>query len=180
MNNCLITRLKGSVNDENLRKFGEIRIFVNDSGGADNFLVTASNRGGLVAECLNGTFHDETTTIKSCNKNGYIQDNGVIGVIISIDNKYNLNGIGNNRFEGRINLIGDLEQLSYCEDLKVLSFLKSGDIPEEYQVTGSLDSLSNLTKMAQNDNKELPLDEVIAKYQKGIKKQIEKDSEQER
>lgn len=147
MNECLVKKYKGSVNNENLRKFGEVRIFVNDSGATDNFLVTASNRGGLVAKCLKGTFHDGTTTIKSCNKNGYIQDNGGTGVIISIDNKYNLNGIGNNRFEGRINLIGDLEQLSYCEDLKVLSFLKSGDIPEEYQVTGSLDSLSNLTKL---------------------------------
>lgn len=146
-NDCLVTQYVGSVSDNSLLKHRELRIFVNNAGSASNFQITANSNGGLKATPIVEAWSDNTTTTKTCNANGYIQNNGKTGAVISIDNKYNLKSIGQVAATSRINLIGDLEQLRYCTDLEVLQNLKNGDIPEQYQVTGNLSSLEGLTKL---------------------------------
>lgn len=146
-NNCLVTQYVGSVSDNSLMKHRELRIFVNNAGSATNFQITANANGGLTATPIVGSWSDDTTTTKTCNANGYINNNGKKGAVISIDNKYNLKNIGQEAGTSRINLIGDLEQLKFCTDLECIQFLRDEAIPEQYQVTGNLSSLSGLTKL---------------------------------
>ena len=132
-NDCLLTKFVGSVSDSSLMKHKELRIYINNAGSASNFLVFANANGKVVATPIVGTWNDGTTAAKTAySPNGYIQDKGTAGAVISIDNKYNLKAIGQESGTSRINLIGDLEQLKYCTDLECIQFTKNADIPENY------------------------------------------------
>ena len=112
MAECLVTKLKSVVNNDNLLKLGEIRVeaygaITIESIAADTFL-----------KCITGTFEDGTTekTVR-----GYASFNNMTNPsIISIMPKYNLSNIG-----GWNGLFVDLKELKYCYKLTRVGTIKA-------------------------------------------------------
>lgn len=143
MGNCLITKLKGIVQDEKLLKIGEIRFGVHKvSSPSDNtqyckFISTRSQKINIVG----GHFSDSSLTQNNGNS-GNITANQQFGFLISNDDstiilsdKYALTNITSYAIDDF-----DLSSIKYCKELQELVLIRAG-------VTGDLKDLSGLSKL---------------------------------
>lgn len=144
---CLITKLKGSVNDGNLLKIGELRfkVFVTGADSASKFTLSPSSGNSISISILNGKqlkfnsslFSQRTLT----SQEEYIfPDDGEYE--ISIDNKYNIRTFFiSNASLGLENF--NFGMLKYSKDLNYLQVIgKYGDDID----FGSIDDLPSSLK----------------------------------
>lgn len=127
-NNCLITKLQGSVQNDNLEKLGVLKIHIIDSSGGVN---TELHVSGSTTIYTDGTKHlyqfggDKGTSIThSSVLNVQFKDSGEYDVFIKP--KYNISGACTFGMKATI----DISQLKYCDITSLISMntLFSGDI----------------------------------------------------
>lgn len=112
-NNCLVTKLKGTVNNDNLLKFGEFVIINSDNRSGQITLraqsgtitVTTYQEDGTLVNTYNVGTSDENIAISSSEKK------------ISVDNKYNLSIYGTDNL---ILASTDLNALLYSNYLRAI------------------------------------------------------------
>lgn len=111
MENCLFTKLKGSVNNDQLLKLGELRVKIE---GPANYLGLAADDGQTISVVDGDLLFNGQTTIQLTNN--YQNNVNITGEgTVSIPNKYNLTILEAN-FKEQI----DLEKLRYCTKLKTI------------------------------------------------------------
>ena len=131
-NNCLVTKLKGSVDNPELSKIGDIKIYfgtVATPSVDTNAINVRAVNGDLTCRVVNGYFTDSTfqqnlgTTKTIPNWEGenlYISNTGAE---LFIPNKYE--NVSYILFAGdeweRQNIVMDISQLSYMKYLNVIS-----------------------------------------------------------
>jgi hypothetical protein len=116
MENCLVTKLKGSVNNDHLLKFGEFRVKI----GAAKYLGFAADDSQIIS-VVDGNllFNGQPTLQLTDNFQSTVNITGE--GTVSIPNKYNLT-ILEASFKEQI----DLEKLRYCTKLRTISLSGSG------------------------------------------------------
>lgn len=142
---CLVTKLKGSVNDADLLKLGELRLdFRNDSGWAQvqkGFSIK-TKKECTITIIGTGYFTDSSysnnygkSIIINANTYTDVYVNGNTDGFISISDKYELLEINLNKGDNKtnkVNFYGGLSALEYCNKLErlYLSYLNyvEGDI----------------------------------------------------
>ena len=143
---CLITKLKDTVNDDSLYRFDEFRINFDTTEETDSgfFTLNVNSSGDLH---IYSSDNSSITVNDSTHESGYNFVNG--GYIINIQNKkyyysirdkYNITEIhGNTFFNGinnyKPNIIADLNQLKYCNKLSSI------DTHHCYNITGNLEKM---------------------------------------
>ena len=154
---CLVTKLKGSVNDHNLLKLGELRLTkskaVGDWNGASQNFMLKANENMVISIIGDGYFTDKdgisnkgtSLNLKDLNNGEFFVSNG--DMQISIPNKYALTDVvfSNNVdsyelvTEGQLtkDVLGGCENLRYCKNLTTLSKSKGyvGDLSFIAQLT---------------------------------------------
>ena len=143
MENCLVTKLKGIVQDEKLLKIGEIRFGVHKVPSPSintQYCKFTSTRNQKI-NIVNGHFSDSDLTQNNGNSDN-ITANQQFGFIISNDDstiilsdKYALTNITSYAIDDF-----DLSTIKYCKELQELILLRTG-------VTGDLKDLSGLSKL---------------------------------
>lgn len=128
MNDCLVTKLKSVVEDNNLLKIGEIRfVCVKPDGGhpslhtayiSANAQIIASITGG---EWLNGGGSADRIIPATGNPVDICPDR--VGAVVSIDNKYAITKI-----QTYYAFDSDLEDFSYCTSLEYINSRNHGDV----------------------------------------------------
>jgi hypothetical protein len=119
-NDCLVTKLKGSVNNSNLKKLGVLRLpiaptsgakatFVQHYAGLDPCVVTIYHSDGTVAKTFNSSPSD--------NKK-YVYIDLPNGGYAEITNKYNLFGWDERYGNAVIYLTTDLDKYPSCDEIK--------------------------------------------------------------
>ena len=168
---CLITKLKGTVNDGSLPKLGSMLFKLRttttnlvkiEAIGKD---VSFSSADGSNIFSMSSGGEEKTNVINVGESNTVFYVDTSKGVTISIDNKYNLEKLDVYPFEDNKELTVDLnfEDLKYCKKLSwlALSYMRlSGDISalqnltaltyinlDGTQVTGDISALQNLTAL---------------------------------
>lgn len=112
-NNCLVTKLKGTVNNDNLLKFGEFVIINSDNRSGEITLRAHSGTITVTTYQENGTLVN-TYTVGTSNENIAISSSEKK---ISINNKYNLSIYGT---DSLILASTDLNALLYSNDLRAI------------------------------------------------------------
>lgn len=112
--NCLVTKLKGTVDNANLLKMGEIRFGVK---GTAAITIKAISGKSVVATIIEGTgtfnaTHTNTVTLTNSATEASITAS--TPCIISINDKYSLEGLGVNNSQADYNNASTLE---YCSNL---------------------------------------------------------------
>ena len=170
MNNCLITKLKASVNDDSLLKLGEIKLTIAPTSSSKNLSIASIEP--IVVEVVkvisgNGTFSwkNETNVSKAIIPpilDGYYPLTFSEGeYVVSISNKYAITYLATIDTLHTLSLNGDL---SYSEELSTIripienftnnDIAQFGNLPIKYltvtsnnNLMGSIDSFSNLTSI---------------------------------
>ena len=164
MGNCLVTKLKGSVNDESLRRLGEMKLHVDS---VSNSVIFSLNLDADVTIRIvgNGYFvsNDNTNLGKTIATKNYdnknIKANGS-NFDVFISNKDTIKGIY------LTNVVFDLSELTYCTSLTEFvdwntSSILTGDISifknlknlinihieGSKQITGQLSDIAGLTNL---------------------------------
>ena len=168
---CLITKLKGTVNDGSLPKLGSMLFNLRttttnlvkiEAIGKD---VSFSSADGSNVFSISSGGEDKTNVINVGESNTVFYVDASNGITISIDNKYNLEKLDVYRSSDTNELTVDLnfEDLKYCKKLNwlALSYMRlTGDISalqnltalttiylNSTQVTGDISALQNLTAL---------------------------------
>ena len=167
---CLITKLKGTVNDGSLPKLGSMLFKLRttttywvkiEAIGKD---VSFSSADGSNIFSMSSGGEEKTNVINVGESNTVFYVDTSKGVTISIDNKYNLEKLDVYPFEGnKVTVDLNFEDLKYCKKLSwlALSYMRlSGDISalqnltaltyinlDGTQVTGDISALQNLTAL---------------------------------
>lgn len=118
VNNCLVTKLKGNVDNANLLKMGEIRFGVK---GTAFLSIKAVSGKSVVATIIEGTgtFNaTHTNTVTLTNSTTVASITASTPCIISINDKYSIEDllINNGQFD-----YNDASTLEYCTNLKSVS-----------------------------------------------------------
>lgn len=117
MNNCLVTKLKGTVDNDQLFKLGELRVKI----GKDDYLGFAADDSQTISVVDGDLLFDGQTTCQLTN--GFQDLVNITGEgTVSIPNKYNLTF-----FEANFKEKVDLNELRYCTKLNVIN-LKGSDL----------------------------------------------------
>lgn len=152
---CLVTKLKGTVNDEELLKIDEFKIEKTVNSDWDNFsqtlLIKSSNSDIHLRIIGDGYFTNQagtenngkTYTISPTGNNEtFYVSNG--NFIIAVDNKYNITRLnlytGGNEYPHSKNLVGGLEALRYMTSIRQLEVSGSS-------LYGDVEALSGLTNL---------------------------------
>ena len=168
---CLITKLKGTVNDGSLPKLGSMLFKLRttttnlvkiEAIGKD---VSFSSADGSNIFSISSGGEEKTNAINVAESNTVFYVDASKGVTISIDNKYNLEKLDVYRSTDTHELTVDLnfEDLKYCKKLSWLALIYmtlTGDISAlsglteltnislySTQVTGDISALQNLTEL---------------------------------
>ena len=168
---CLITKLKGTVNDGSLPKLGSMLFKLRttttnlvkiEAIGKD---VSFSSADGSNIFSISSGGEEKTNAINVAESNTVFYVDASKGVTISIDNKYNLEKLDVYRSTDTHELTVDLnfEDLKYCKKLSWLALIYmtlTGDISAlqnlteltnislySTQVTGDISALQNLTAL---------------------------------
>ena len=168
---CLITKLKGTVNDGSLPKLGSMLFKLKttttnlvkiEAIGKD---VSFSSADGSNVFSTNLSGENKTNVVNVGESNTIFYVDASKGITISIDNKYNLEKLDVYRSVDHNELTVDLnfEDLKYCKKLNWLALISmnlTGDISAlqnltaltniglyNTQVTGDISALQNLTAL---------------------------------
>lgn len=172
MNNCLVTKLKASINDDSLLKLGEIKLTIAPTSKSKTLMIASTEH--IVVEIVkvisgNGTFswnggtNVSKATIPPILDSYYSLTFSEGEYIVSISNKYAITRIESNDSLNVLALNGDL---SYSEGffslvLNVKNFTNDdisqfGNLPiknfiinTNNNLMGSINSFSNLTSITQ-------------------------------
>lgn len=116
MENCLFTKLKGSVNNDQLLKLGELKVKI----GEANYLGFAADDSQTISVVDGDLLFNGQTTIQLTNS--YQSNVNITGEgTVSIPNKYHLT-----IFEANFKEQIDLEKLRYCTKLRNIRLAESG------------------------------------------------------
>ena len=171
MNNCLVTKLKASVNDDSLLKLGEIKLTIAPTSESKTLAIASTE--SIIVEIVkaisgNGTFswsggtNVSKATIPPILDSYYTLTFSEGEYIVSISNKYAITRIESNDSLNVLDLNGDL---SYSEELfslvlSVKNFTNNnisqfGNLPivkfntsSNNNLKGSINSFSNLTSIS--------------------------------
>ena len=146
--NCLITKLKGTVNDGSLPKLGSMLFKLKttttnlvkiEAIGKD---VSFSSADGSNVFSTSSGGEEKTNVINVSESNTVFYVDASKGVTISIDNKYNLEKLDVYRSADTNELTVDLnfEDLKYCKKLNWLALIYM-------KLTGDISALSGLTAL---------------------------------
>lgn len=146
MGNCLVTKLKGVVDNDDLLKLGEMVLTFNTAGQG----ITISNNKGVVLTTENGTFADGTTSkTLAINQVEYFQFN-TAGTILHISDKYGLvylnPGDSWTDKEVRVNI----------DDLKYSPSLGRLQSRNNTGITGNLKTIDNFANLSSVDLRGCP------------------------
>ena len=151
MAQCLVTKLKGKVNDSSLLKLGEMRLSINKDitpkGVTRSLLV--SFKESTVIEALDGHFTDIGLSNNLGKTSNYLADEQKSFTVSNEDctislNKYLLKVISRNDYVYKIQLNLDIADFKY-------SSLTSINLPNAVNVNGDIAALGNLTNLTQVD-----------------------------
>ena len=145
---CLVTKLKGTVNDGSLPKLGSMLFKLRttttnlvkiEAIGKD---VSFSSADGSNVFSTSSGGEEKTNVIKVGESNTVFYVDASKGVTISIDNKYNLEKLDVYRSADHNELTVDLnfEDLKYCKKLNWLALISMN-------LTGDISALQNLTAL---------------------------------
>jgi hypothetical protein len=146
MDNCLVTKLKGVVDNNNLLKPGEIVLTFNTSGQG----ITISNNKGVVLTTENGTFADGTTSkTLTIDQVEYFQFN-TAGTVLHISDKYGLVYFNPGDSGTAKEVCVNIDDLKYSPSLaKLQSRLDTG-------ITGNLKTIDNFANLSSVDLRGCP------------------------
>lgn len=177
MNKCLVTKLNGTIQGDDLFCLGEMRVKINSIDSPDSksqgFAFITSQK--CVLKTIGDSFFTDSTLVQNLGKTMEIPANTETGVYVSnndgylcIMNKYSLQkmqldpiyNVEDVRHENRI---VDIEQLKFSNGLTSLNLINSNSFGDlDYikgltnlsdisvynsKITGNLSSLKNLTKL---------------------------------
>lgn len=151
MAQCLVTKLKGKVNDSSLLKLGEMRLSINKDitpkGVTRSLLV--SFKESTVIEALDGYFTDSGLSNNLGKTSNYLADEQKSFTVSNEDctislNKYLLKSISRNDYVDKMQLNLDIADFKY-------SSLTVINLPNAVKVSGDISALSNLTGLTQVD-----------------------------
>ena len=152
MGNCLVTKLKGSINNDELLKLGEIRVYTSPVASPNEYTQRVNVQGSEITDVFilkengsyAGTFIDSSLSplpgeaaYKTTNEYVFFISNGAD---FSIANKYHLQYFMVNSSSGD-NVTVDINQLDYSVELILVDLQGSG-------VTGDLSSFIGKGKTA--------------------------------
>lgn len=140
---CLVTKLKGVVNDDSLLGLNELRLTVQHVTGIEGILLTVTEpitvkslKGGMIS--LGGTTgYTQSVEITNINNPTNIYFRNIGETVISVSNKHSLKAIrltSDNSYFKDFNL----DDLKYCENLSEIDVLVDGG------ACGDIASLKNL------------------------------------
>lgn len=132
---CLVTKLKGTVNDDSLLKLGELRITLPYLGKVQN-LILSNDKGAVSAKIISGGAllcdmegQNGVTSKDNINGETFVKTNEGETSIMSIADKYSLTDLslgGYKDVEYRgIKIEGGLSALRHCTKLKSLNVASS-------------------------------------------------------
>ena len=147
MAQCLVTKLKGKVNDSSLLKLGEMRLSINKDitpkGVTRSLLVTFKE--STVLEALDGHFTDIGLSNNLGKTSNYLANESKLFTVSNEDctislNKYLLQSISRNDYIEKMQLNLDIADFKY-------SLLTAINLPNAVNVNGDISALSNLTEL---------------------------------
>jgi hypothetical protein len=130
MENCLVTKLKGVVNNDSLIRFGEVKLEIRHAKTDDTMIlhvgIPASKRNDLSVRAVGGTI-TELETLPASNFKLYQVGTGVFDVYVS--SKYDITGLScyknaqGNPYDVTVNdlIYVSVEELQYCTNINSLN-----------------------------------------------------------
>lgn len=148
-NDCLVTKLKGSVQNDNLSYFGKLKIQVNNSTGSgvsfqilnNGIISTADGSNKLKITGSSGDYKNSITI----NNSAWIEF--AVGEYLVIMDKYNFRGIAHGNTPDKASVIGfNVEEFEYSPNIESLSGLNNTTSFGNFDVLqGKLPNLSSLS-----------------------------------
>lgn len=127
--NCLVTKLKGEVNNTSLPKLGEICFNIISNGTTTSFTIANNSNEKFIARCVGTTFTDGTTEKEApANADTTFTVNRIAGAKVFVGNKYNIPSL--TMYSGGGFAI-DTADMKYCSKLRYGKALRlSGNIED--------------------------------------------------
>ncbi len=135
MNECLVTKLRGVVDDNSILKLGEIRIVRNNRTPVPDRNIVSFTEKQTITILNNGTF-ENGSNILVVPANTRVNITASEGSIISIPNKYAIKTFNIDCYD--FDIEHDIKQFSYCEYLNDLIIYGTKN------TEGNLNSISKL------------------------------------
>ena len=149
MGNCLVTKLKGTVDNDNLPKLGIIDTKIGPYTPADGvfFLITPVDGKTVEAKALNHNFVGGdgvdvgyNTIVVQSGTNAFLRVSG-LGDTFEVE-KYNLKQYDDFRYQSNVKLnVLNIEEFKYSEGLEILNIRKWSGRPTELLVLTALRTL---------------------------------------